>query len=49
MTNAVQDAMRGDMISGLSHGLSAILTATLVAGGALMASAVMNLTGGALP
>ena len=49
MTNAVQDAMRGDMISGLSHGLSAILTATLVAGGALMASAVMNLTGGAMP
>ena len=49
MTNAVQDAMRGDMISGLSHGLSAILTATLVAGGALMASAGMNLTGGAMP
>ena len=49
MTNAVQDAMRGDMISGLSHGLSAILTATLVAGGALMASAVMNLAGGVLP
>ena len=49
MTNAVQDAMRGDMISGLSHGLSAILTATLVAGGALMASAGMTLTGGAMP
>ena len=49
MTTAVQDAMRGDMISGLSHGLSAILTATLVAGGALMASAVMNLAGGVMP
>lgn len=48
MTNAVQDALRGDMVSGLSHGLSAVLTAVLVAGGALVASAIMSLMGGAL-
>ncbi len=49
MTNAVQDTMRGDMISGLSHGAQAILTAFLIAGGALMALALMRiLTGGAL-
>ena len=47
MTNAVQDAMRGDMVSGLSHGLSAVLTAVLVAGGALVASSLMGLMGGA--
>ncbi len=48
MTNAVQDAIRGDMVSGLSHGLSAVLTAVLVAGGALVAAAIMRLMGGAL-
>ena len=49
MTNAVQDAMRGDMVSGLSHGAQAILTAFLIAGGALLALAVMKLlTGGGL-
>ena len=49
MTNAVQDTMRGDMLSGLSHGAQAILTAFLIAGGALMASALMRLlTGGAV-
>ena len=49
MTNAVQDTMRGDMISGLSHGISAILTAVLVAGGALLASSLFALlTGGAV-
>lgn len=46
MTNAVQDALRGDMVSGLSHGLSAVLTAVLVAGGALVASALIRLIGG---
>jgi len=46
MTNAVQDALRGDMVSGLSHGLSAVLTAVLVAGGALVASAIMSVMGG---
>ena len=48
MTNAVQDTMRGDMVSGLSHGVSAVLTAVLVAGGALMAANLFSLmTGGA--
>ena len=40
MTNAVQDTMRGDMVAGLSHGIQAILTACLIAGGALVASAL---------
>ncbi len=47
MTNAVQDTMRGDVVSGLSHGISALLTAVLVAGGALVASAILHLMGGA--
>lgn len=47
MTNAVQDSMRGDMLSGLSHGVQAILTAFLIAGGALLALGIMKLlTGG---
>ena len=49
MTNAVQDTMRGDMVSGISHGVQAILTACLIAGGALLAVEIMRLlTGGAL-
>ena len=49
MTNAVQDTMRGDMVSGLSHGAQSILTAFLIAGGALLALALMRiLTGGAV-
>ena len=49
MTNAVQDTMRGDMVSGLSHGAQAILTAFLIAGGALLAMALMRIiTGGAV-
>ena len=49
MTNAVQDTMRGDMVSGLSHGAQAILTACLVAGGALIAPPLMRLlTGGGM-
>ena len=47
MTNAVQDTIRGDMISGLAHGILALLTAALVAGGALCAAALMQLMGGA--
>lgn len=47
MTNAVQDTMRGDMISGVSHGVQAILTACMIAGGSILASELMNLiTGG---
>ena len=49
MTNAVQDAMRGDMVSGLSHGAQAVLTAFLIAGGALMALGLMRMIlGGAV-
>ena len=49
MTTAVQDTMRGDMVSGLSHGAQAILTAFLIAGGALLAVAVIRqMTGGAV-
>ena len=49
MTNAVQDTMRGDMVSGLSHGVQAILTACLIAGGALLAFTLLRLmTGGAV-
>lgn len=46
MTNAVQDTMRGDMISGMSHGVQAVLTAGLVAGGALLATTLFYLTMG---
>ena len=49
MTNAVQDTMRGDMVSGISHGVQAIMTACLIAGGALLAVEIMHLlTGGAV-
>ena len=49
MTNAVQDAVRGDMLSGMSHGAQALLTACLIAGGALMAALLMRMvTGGVL-
>lgn len=47
MTNAVQDTMRGDMVAGLSHGLQAVLTACVIAGGALVASALVQLPAGA--
>lgn len=43
MTIAVQDTMRGDSLSGTSHGITAALTAVMVAGGALVASAIMSL------
>ena len=46
MTNAVQDTLRGDMISGLSHGASALLTACLIAGGALLAPSLIRLLQG---
>lgn len=50
MTNAVQDTIRGDMVSGLSHGIQAVLIAALVAGGVLLATALyVMLTGGGAP
>ena len=49
MTNAVQDTLRGDMVSGLSSAASAILSASMIAGGALVGSALFRLlTGGGL-
>lgn len=49
MTTAVQDTMRGDMVSGISHGVQAILTACLIAGGALLAVEIMHfIPGGAV-
>ena len=46
MTNAVQDTLRGDMVSGLSHGIQALLTAALVAGGALISSTLFRMLAG---
>ena len=49
MTNAVQDTLRGDMVSGISSATSAVLTASMIAGGALVGSSIFKLlTGGAL-
>ena len=49
MTNAVQDTLRGDMVSGISSATSALLTASMIAGGALAGSAIFRLlTGGVL-
>ena len=48
MTNAVQDTLRGDMVSGISSATSAVLTACMIAGGALVGSTLLRLlTGGA--
>ncbi len=48
MTNAVSDTLRGDMMSGVSHFTQAVLTAGLVAGGALFAATVFRLAGGVI-
>ena len=49
MTNAVQDTMRGDMVSGISSATNAVLTASMIAGGALIGTTVFRLlTGGVL-
>ena len=40
MTNAVQDTMRGDMLSGVTHAAQALLILALVAGGALVAQSL---------
>nr|MBR4281356.1 threonine/serine exporter family protein [Clostridia bacterium] len=49
MTNAVQDTLRGDMVSGISSATSAMLTASMIAGGALVGAALFRiLTGGVL-
>ncbi len=43
MTNAVQDTMRGDMLSGVTHAAQAILIGALVAGGALFGQSLFLL------
>ena len=45
MTNAVQDTMRGDLMSGLSHGIQALLTAALIAVGAAAGTALWAVLG----
>ncbi len=49
MTNAVSDTLRGDMVSGLSHFAQAVLTAGLVACGALVATTFYRMMGGIVP
>jgi len=47
MTNAVQDILRGDMVSGVAHCARAVMVAAMVAGGALIGtflSAVIGLS-----
>jgi len=49
MTNAVQDTMRGDMVSGIASATSAALTAAMIAAGALVGTTFFRLlTGGVL-
>lgn len=48
MTNAVSDTLRGDMVSGMSHFAQAVVTAGLVAGGALFATFVFRMAGGVI-
>ena len=42
MTNAVQDILRGDMVSGVTHAARAIMVAALVAGGTLIGTHVFG-------
>lgn len=46
MTNAVQDTLRGDLLAGVAHCVQAILTATLMAVGALLGIGLFQLLGG---
>ena len=46
MTNAVQDTLRGDLLAGVAHCAQAILTATLMAVGALLGIGLFRLLGG---
>ena len=49
MTNAVQDTMRGDMVSGIASATSAVLTASMIAAGALIGTTVFRLLTGGVP
>ena len=42
MTNAVQDLLRGDMISGVAHASRAVITAALIGGGTLIGTHLFN-------
>lgn len=45
MTNAVQDILRGDMVSGVAHCARAVMVAAMVAGGALIGTYLSTLIG----
>lgn len=45
MTNAVQDLLRGDMVSGVAHCARAIMIAVMVAGGALVGTHLFGFLG----
>lgn len=45
MTNAVQDILRGDMVSGVTHAARAVMIAALLAGGALIGTHMSNWMG----
>jgi len=45
MTNAVQDILRGDMVSGVAHCARAVMVAAMVAGGALVGTYVSGAFG----
>lgn len=48
MTNAVQDFMRGDMLSGVGHAMQALLTAALIAGGGIVVTRLLLILEGVL-
>ena len=48
MTNAVQDFMRGDMLSGVGHAMQALLTAALIAAGGVAATRLLLVLEGVL-
>lgn len=45
MTNAVQDILRGDMVSGVTHCARAVMIAAMVAGGALVGTHLADAVG----
>ena len=49
MTKAVADLIRGDMLSGISSGFSALLTAGMIALGTVLAAGAVSLLMGGAP
>lgn len=45
MTNAVQDILRGDMVSGVAHCARAVMIAAMIAGGALVGTHLISAVG----